>query len=74
MTGVARTKLTGVATLVGGKMTASDRILLLLVLFAGVGFVTVLVWAVTGLTRTVDRVTAKRRFQKVTAKKDFDLN
>ena len=56
-------------------MTASDRILtLLLVLFAGVGFVTVLVWAVTGLTRTVDKVTAKRQFRKMTAKMPEDLN
>ena len=53
----------------------ADRILtLLLFLFSGIGFVTVLTWTVTALTRLVDKVTAKRRFEKVTAKKDFDLN
>ena len=38
-------------------MTPADRALTaLLILFAGVGFVTVLVWAVTGLTRLMDKV------------------
>ena len=56
-------------------MRDADRALTaLLILFAGIGFATVLVWAVTGLTRTVDRVTARRQFRKMTAKKDFDLN